>query len=156
MNIDKSIEVLNTLIEINNDRIESYKTASRATEKHGLKNLFFEFQQTSQKCKSELIKEIKKLGGIPKEAIKINAVFFKYWIDLKATFICKDSNDIINSCKSNEHRAEQYYNNVLIHKLENLNFEQQIMLRKHSLLINLDNNKVRVLSAILLENKHLN
>ncbi|MFV7235723.1 MULTISPECIES: PA2169 family four-helix-bundle protein [Flavobacterium] len=154
MNIDKSIEVLNTLIKINNDRIEGYKTASKATEKYSLKNMFFEFQQTSQKCKSELIKEIKKLGGIPKEAIKINGFFFKFWINLKTAFICKDCKDIINSCESNENRAEEHYNNVLIHNLENLNFEQQIMLRKQYLLINIDNNKIRVLRDVLIKNKH--
>lgn len=154
MNIDKSIEVLNTLVEINNDRIEGYKSACIATEKYGLKNMFFEFQQTSQKCKLELIKEIKKLGGIPKESIKINGFLFKFWINLKATFICKDCKDIINSCESNEHRIEQRYNNVLIHNLESLNFEQQIMLRKQYLLINIDNNKIRVLKDVLIENKH--
>lgn len=154
MNIDKSIEVLNTLLEINNDRIESYKTASRATEKYGLKNLFFKFQQTSQKCKLELIKEIKKLGGIPKEAIKTNGVFFKFWVNVKAVFICKDCKDIINLCECNEQKAEQYYNNVLNNKLRNLTFEQQKMLRKHYLLINIDNNKVKNLRAILAENKH--
>jgi uncharacterized protein (TIGR02284 family) len=154
MNRDKSIEVLNTLIEINNDRIEGYKTASKATEKYGLKNLFFEFQQTSQKCKSELITEVKKLGGIPKEATKINCIFLKFWINIKAALICKDCKDVISSCESNEHRAEQHYNNVLIHNLESLNFEQQTMLKKQYLLINVDNNKVRVLRDVLLENKY--
>lgn len=154
MNIDKSIEVLNTLVEINNDRIEGYKSASKATEKYGLKNMFFEFQQTSQKCKSELIKEIKKLGGTPKETVKINGFFFKFWINLKTYFICKDCKDIINSCESHEQRAEQHYSDVLIHNLESLNFEQQIMLRKQYLLINVDNNKIRVLRDVLIENKH--
>jgi uncharacterized protein (TIGR02284 family) len=154
MNIDKSIEVLNTLVEINNDRIEVYKIASKGTEKYGLKNMFFEFQQTSQKCKSELVKEIKKLGGIPIESIKINGFLFKFWINLKAYFICKDYKDIINSCESHEQRAEQHYSDVLIHSLESLNFEQQIMLRKQYLLINVDNNKIRVLRDVLIENKH--
>lgn len=154
MNIDKSIEVLNTLVEINNNRIEGYKIASKETEKYGLKNMFFEFQQTSQKCKSELVKEIKKLGGIPVESIKIKGFLFKFWIDLKASFICKDCKDIITSCETHEHRIEQRYNNVLIHNLENLNCEQQIMLRKQYLLINIDNNKIRVLRDVLIENKH--
>ena len=41
MNAAKTIEVLNTFIEINNDRIEGYKVASKGTEKYSLKSLFF-------------------------------------------------------------------------------------------------------------------
>ena len=49
MNTDKSIEVLNIFIE-------SYKTASRATEKHGVKHFFLKFQQTSQKMQIKIDK----------------------------------------------------------------------------------------------------
>lgn len=153
MNIDKSIELLNTLIEINNDRIEVYVNASKATEKYGLKKIFYEFQQTSQKCKLELIKEIEKLGGIPIVRTKITG-FFNFWITVKTLFICKDCKDVISTCESNEHKAEQQYNHILIHKFENLSFDHQNMLRKQYLLINADNNKVRVLRDILVENKY--
>ena len=145
MNTDKSIEVLNTLIKINNDRIEGYKTALKSTEKNSLKKLFLEFQQTSLKCKFELIKEIKKLGGIPRETIKINNLFFKFWINIKAALICKDSKDIINHCESNEHITAIYYRNTLLFKMEYLSFEQQSMLRKHYSLINIDSSKITTL-----------
>ncbi|MDI1306489.1 MAG: PA2169 family four-helix-bundle protein [bacterium] len=153
MNTDKSIEVFNTLIEINDDRIEGYRTASKATEKNSLKKLFLEFQQTSLKCKSELIKEIKKLGGIPRETIKINNLFSKFWINLKAALICKDSKDIINHCESHEHITGLYYRNALLFKVENLSLEQQIMLQKHYSLINIDNSKIINLRKRLFENK---
>uniref|UniRef100_UPI0025C47882 YtxH domain-containing protein n=1 Tax=Marinilabilia sp. TaxID=2021252 RepID=UPI0025C47882 len=51
---EKAIEVLNSLITINNDRIEGYETASNETEEPDLKNLFAQFISTSQKCKKEL------------------------------------------------------------------------------------------------------
>ncbi len=47
----KAIEVLNSLITINNDRIEGYETASKETEEHDLKTLFAQFISTSRKCK---------------------------------------------------------------------------------------------------------
>jgi hypothetical protein len=46
---EKTIEVLNTLITINNDRIEGYETAAKETEKQDLKVLFAQFSSTSQK-----------------------------------------------------------------------------------------------------------
>jgi hypothetical protein len=45
--------VLNTLIEINNDRIEWYETASKETKEQDLKTLFAQLSQTIQKCKNE-------------------------------------------------------------------------------------------------------
>ncbi|MFV5690363.1 DUF2383 domain-containing protein [Flavobacterium sp. ZT3R25] len=63
MDQEKSIDVLNTLIEINNDRIEGYKTALEETEESDLKALFSQLMKTSQNCKMELVSEVQKLGG---------------------------------------------------------------------------------------------
>ena len=38
MNTEKSIEILNSLIQINNDRIQGYETASKETEEVDLKS----------------------------------------------------------------------------------------------------------------------
>jgi uncharacterized protein (TIGR02284 family) len=51
MDNEKTIDVLNTLITINNDRIEGYETAAKETEEHELKTVFAQFSATSQKCK---------------------------------------------------------------------------------------------------------
>ena len=53
MGKEKLIDVLNTLIEINNDRIEGYETASKETKEQDLKTLFAQLSQTIQKCKNE-------------------------------------------------------------------------------------------------------
>lgn len=65
MNTEKSIDVLNNLIVINDERLDGYETASKVTYESDLISLFFEFQEKSQKHKEELIVEIKKLGGKP-------------------------------------------------------------------------------------------
>jgi len=49
MDNEKTIDVLNTLIQINNDRIEGYETASKETEEHDLKTMFAQFTKTSEK-----------------------------------------------------------------------------------------------------------
>ena len=44
MDNEKTLDVFNTLIEINNDRIEGYETATAETEEQDLKVLFSQFQ----------------------------------------------------------------------------------------------------------------
>jgi hypothetical protein len=48
MKNEKSIDVLNKLIEINNDRIEGYQTASDETKESDLKELFSKLSNTAQ------------------------------------------------------------------------------------------------------------
>ena len=76
MKKEKAVEVLNSLITINNDRIEGYETASKETDEHDLKSLFAQFISTSQKCKQELVLEVNKLGGGASEGTKTSGKFF--------------------------------------------------------------------------------
>jgi uncharacterized protein (TIGR02284 family) len=46
----KTIEALNTLITINNDRVEGYETAAKETEEQDLKTFFSDLRQTSLHC----------------------------------------------------------------------------------------------------------
>jgi hypothetical protein len=58
----KTIEILNTLININNDRIKGYVTASIETQKN-LKKFVCTISTTSLKCKQELVNAVNSLGG---------------------------------------------------------------------------------------------
>jgi uncharacterized protein (TIGR02284 family) len=78
MEKEKSIEVLNTLITINNDRIEGYETATKETEEQDLKTLFGQFISTSRKCKQELVSEVTRLGGEVAEGTMTSGKFFVY------------------------------------------------------------------------------
>ena len=71
MNTDKSIEVLNIFIE-------SYKTVSRATEKHGVKHFFLNFNKPVKNCRLKLIKEIKKIGKKSILRTKINGFYLNF------------------------------------------------------------------------------
>ena len=54
MNNEKKIDALNSLIEINNDRISGYETATKEAKEADLKMLFSQHQNTSIKNKTEL------------------------------------------------------------------------------------------------------
>lgn len=150
MNIENSIYALNTLIEINNNRIEGYETASRETEEFDLKNMFSEFQQSSQKYKAELVKEVQKLGGTPIKETKTNNTFFRIWRYIKAFLNNKDSDDILSICEYDDFVAIQNYNEVLNRNLEDLSDELQKMLIVQQAFIKADHDKVKYLNDMML------
>jgi uncharacterized protein (TIGR02284 family) len=136
MENEKTIEVLNTLITINNDRIEGYETAANETEEQDLKILFAHFSATSQKCKAELKNEVSKLGGTPADGTLVSGKFFRVWMDVKAALTGKDRKAILNSCEYGEDVAKDTYKKALENDLENLNVEQQSMIKaQHTLLV---------------------
>ena len=77
---EKSIDLLNKLIEINSDRIDWYDTASKETEANDLKTLFSQLIQTSEKCNTQLGNEVLKLGGIPVVRTSTGGMLFWVWL----------------------------------------------------------------------------
>lgn len=143
MNKEKSIEVLNTLIEINNDRIAGYETATKETEEADLKILFSGLKQTSENCNSELIREVTKLGGTPIEGTKTTGKLFRIWMDVKSALTGKDRKAILNSCEFGEDAAVDTYQKVLSDHLADITAEQQAMLNVQFSQIKADHNKVK-------------
>ena len=151
MHNDNKIEVLNTLITINNDRIEGYETAAKETEELDLKTLFAQFTYTSQKCKQELSNEVTKLGGTPAEGTLTTGKFFRVWMDVKTALTGKDRKAILNSCEYGEDIAKETYKKVLENDLENLNAEQHSMIKAQHTLLVADHDKVKSLRNALVE-----
>lgn len=142
MEKEKTIEVLNTLITINNDRIEGYETAYNETEEQDLKSLFTKFSATSLKCKIELNSEVRKLGGIPAENTLASGKFFRVWMEVKAAITNKDRKAILNSCEYGEDVAKGTYERVLEKDAENLSANQQNMIKAQHILLKADHDKV--------------
>ncbi len=149
MEKEKTIDVLNTLITINNDRIEGYETAAKETEEQDLKTLFAQFASTSQKCKLELKNEVSKLDGTPAEGTKTSGKFFRVWMDVKAALTGKDREAILNSCEYGEDVAKGTYKKALENDSENLSTEQQTMIKAQHTLIAADHDKVKMMRDAL-------
>ncbi len=145
MEIEKTIEVLNTLITINNDRIEGYETAAKETEEQDLKTFFGELKQTSLHCNKELSGEVIKLGGMASEGTKTTGKFFRVWMDVKAALSGKNRKVILNSCEYGEDVAKETYENALKNYLENLSTEQQTMIKAQHILLVADHKKVKAM-----------
>ena len=147
---EKTIAVLNTLITINNDRIEGYETASKETEEQDLKTLFAQLASTSQKCKNELTNEVSNLGGTAAEGTLTIGKFFRVWMDVKAALTGKDRKAILNSCEYGEDIAKGTYEKALESDKENLNLEQQTMIKAQHTLLKADHDKVKSLRDSLI------
>jgi uncharacterized protein (TIGR02284 family) len=109
----ETIDGLNNLIEINNDRIEGYEKASKETEEDDLRSLFASFIRTSEKCRFELIEEVRFLGGTPAKGTKISGKFFRAWMDVKAAITGRDRKTILDSCEYGENVAVDAYDKVI-------------------------------------------
>ena len=145
MDNHKAVDTLNKLIEINNDRMEGYDTASKETEEHDLKQLFDKLKSTSEDCNQELIKEVLALNGTSTEGTKTTGKFFRAWMDFKAALSGKDRKVILDSCEFGEDNAVATYDKVLKNDLELLSSSQIDMVKHQRSLIKRDHDEIRSL-----------
>lgn len=108
-NNQEIIDCLNNLVQINNDRIQGYLTASQETDQDDLKSVFSEMMTTSQECRRELVQEITKLGGTPVEGTTVSGKLYRVWMDIKAALSSKERKAILNSCEFGEDAAVKTY-----------------------------------------------
>lgn len=150
---NNTIVVLNSLVIINNDRIEGYKTASEETGEADLKALFFNFIETSERCRKELVAEVIKIGGTPNEGTRITGKFFRVWMDVKYALTCNNRKAILVSCKHGEDIALETYKNVLIQDVNDINSIEQNMLNMHYKLLKSDCDKIKELRNAITNKK---
>ena len=144
MENSKQIDALNKLIEINNDRVEGYETASKETKDTDLKSLFGELASTSQKNASELRAEVIRLGGKPEEGTRVTGKFFRAWMDVKAAFTGNDRHTILDSCEFGEDKALETYESVLENSSE-LSGEYIQLISQQQTALRADHDRVKAL-----------
>lgn len=143
MENEKSIDVLNSLVTINNDRIQGYKTAIDETEDHDLKAIFAEFIDHSQECKSQLGSAVAKLGGTPDDGTRLDGKIYRAWMDFKALLTGKDRKAILNSCEYGEDVAVNSYQKAM--ENSDLATEYNSMVSEQYTTIKADHDKVKSL-----------
>ena len=88
MNNDKSIPVLNDLLNITNDRIAGFsKVEDKVWETHSmLKSAYDDMVSRSVDMKNDLINMINLKGGEADNTTSVSGAFHRAWIDVKNTF----------------------------------------------------------------------
>lgn len=111
----ESVEILNDLIEIHNDRIIGYDRAIKeSTEENAdLKQLFEHMIHESHECKMALATEVLVLKGETAEGTTNSGKIYRVWMDVKAVFTGHDRHAILANCEKGEDAAQAAYKTAL-------------------------------------------
>jgi uncharacterized protein (TIGR02284 family) len=114
-NNEHTVEVLNDLIQINNDRIEGYQRAiSEAKDLDiDLKSTFEGMVKESQQYRHELTSLVQQYGGEAEEGTTASGKIYRAWMDVKATFTGSDRKAILESCEFGEDAAQRAYESAM-------------------------------------------
>lgn len=112
---ERTAEVLNDLIEINNDRIRGYEKAIEETKPGDadLRALFVTMASESRSYANDLRRYVTVAGEDPAEGTTMRGKIYRAWMDVKATFTGKDRKAILASCEYGEDAAQRAYEDAL-------------------------------------------
>jgi uncharacterized protein (TIGR02284 family) len=118
-NTKETIEVLNDLIQINNDRIMGYERAIRDAkpEDTDLKILYASMVAESHRMKIALATEVQTLGAEIEQGTTTSGKIYRAWDDIKAVFTGHDRSATLLNCENGEEAAQHAYQNALDHEL---------------------------------------
>jgi uncharacterized protein (TIGR02284 family) len=112
---EKSIEVLNDLIEINNDRVAGFAHAAKELEDNDadLKAIFESLKNESRENVHELGSAINNNGGEAEMGMSGSGTLHRAWLDVKATFTGHDRKSILEECERGEDAIKKAYQDAL-------------------------------------------
>ncbi|RAR48626.1 PA2169 family four-helix-bundle protein [Flavobacterium lacus] len=145
MSIEKTIENLNTLLCINNDRVEGYKSALYEAKEPDIKIMFSTLALTSLECKKELTQELKKLGAKRNNGFRETGKFFIIWGEMKKAIKKDDRQSILSSCKHGENKVLNEYEKIIKESDSLVNSEKNSVLFKQYNLLKADYERINQL-----------
>jgi uncharacterized protein (TIGR02284 family) len=106
--MQETIEVLNDLVAINNDRIAGYdKAIEEAKDSDSdLKSLFTSMIDESRKIRLALANEVQSLGGEYDRGTTASGKLYRAWMDVKAVFSGHDRHAVLANCERGEDAAQ--------------------------------------------------
>ncbi len=112
---EKSVEVLNDLIEINNDRIDGFDRAAKDLGEGNadLKAVFEKFASDSRRNVQELSQAVGQAGGEVETGNTATGTIHRAWLDVKATFSGHDRKSILEECERGEDAIKKAYREAL-------------------------------------------
>jgi uncharacterized protein (TIGR02284 family) len=136
-NNKETVEILNDLIRINNDRIVGYEHAMKESKDDDgdLKILYASMIAESHKIKITLAMEVQVLGAPAEQGTTTGGKIYRAWMDVKAVFTGHDRHAVLENCEAGEDAAQRAYKMALDHEgipayLREILSEQQHILRE--------------------------
>lgn len=114
-NTKDTIEILNDLIQINNDRIAGYERAIKETqgEDEDLKVLFASMIAESHRIRIALATEVQALGADAEQGTTTSGKIYRAWMDVKSVFTGHDRHAVLENCEAGEDAAQKAYRSAL-------------------------------------------
>lgn len=112
---EKSIEILNDLIEINNDRVAGFTHAAQELQEKDLdlRALFMELRGESRRNVHELGSAINKNGGEVEMGMSAGGAIHRMWLDVKSAFSGHDRKTVLEECERGEDAIKKAYQAAL-------------------------------------------
>lgn len=134
-----TIEILNDLIEINNDRVVGYEKAIKELkeEDEDLKVIFLNMIDESRQARLELGHEVQVLGGVMEGGTTNSGKIYRAWMDIRALFSGHDRHSVLANCHKGEDAAQVAYKAALesdslpAHLRDMIENQQQIFKASH-------------------------
>jgi uncharacterized protein (TIGR02284 family) len=113
----ETIEILQDLVQINNDRIAGYEHALKELKDgdEDLKILFEGMIDESRKAKLALAEEIQVMGEDVKNQSMVTGKIYRAWMDVKAVFTGHNRQAVLENCHVGEDAAQKAYTTALSH-----------------------------------------
>ncbi|QKJ29343.1 PA2169 family four-helix-bundle protein [Mucilaginibacter mali] len=112
---EKSIDTLNDLIEINNDRVAGFEKviADIKDENIDLKELFQDYSAQSREFSQKLTAIVAANGGDAETGNSASGSLHRAWIDVKALFGGSDRESILSEAERGEDAIKKAYRDAL-------------------------------------------
>lgn len=114
----ETLEILQDLVQINNDRITGYERAIKELkeEDDDLKTLFAGMIDESRQAKLALAQEVQVMGADVDKGTTASGKIYRAWMDVKAVFTGQDRKSVLENCHTGEHAALKAYTTALEHE----------------------------------------
>ena len=111
----ETIEILNDLIEINNDRILSYRLALKDLKigDQALSPMFMKMIDESERNNRALSREVDILGGEAERGTSLEGKIYRAWMNVKNTLAGKTKHHILQNCELNEDATLEAYRTAI-------------------------------------------
>jgi|SRR6478609_11697533 len=109
-----TIDLLNTLIKTNIDRVKGYDRAAQDIHNfYSLKSVFYNLAEESMRFKDALTAEVNRLGGVPATESTTGGDLFRMWMQVKNSLTDDQLLAVLQSVEFGENVALKIYKRVL-------------------------------------------
>jgi uncharacterized protein (TIGR02284 family) len=144
-NTQATIETLNDLVQLHNDRIEGYQRAigDLKEEDSDLKYVFTNLIGESHQFKLEIATEIAAVGKDIETGTTASGKIYRAWMDLKNAFTGHSKKSVLEECEFGEDAIKKAYETAIAE--ENLPAFIKDILSKHLPILQAAHDKIKEL-----------